>query len=168
MAEDIDKIQDDDEVEEDEDFGKETPKPIEKPWLFKKGNTFGKLGGRPKGPSMKVWLRNKLAEMEEDERQEFVKDLDKGFLFRMAEGNPKESFDVDQIVTDYDKLNPTEAIARAEELITKLRNRIGENGSNISDGRNSEVSKDGPSSSGSGTVLGGSEEGKKEGGDTAA
>lgn len=130
--------------------------PIENPrtkWLFKKGNEFAKMGGRPKGPSIKVWLRNKLAEMDEDERQEFVKDLPKEFLMRMAEGNPKESVEVEEVN------NPYAGLTR-EQKIELIRRNIGGDGKdevpggpNLSNGGSVEIPKDGASAQGSGTIL---------------
>lgn len=60
------------------------------PWQYKKGQC-GNPGGMPKGTvSMKVWLRNKLGTMSEDEREEFVSGLNKLELMKMAEGNPAQ------------------------------------------------------------------------------
>lgn len=129
-----------------------------KPWLFKKGNQWGKL----KGPSMKVWLRNKLSTMDEDERQEFVSDMPKEFLMRMAEGNPKESVEVEEKIDPY-------ADVSDEQLRQELARRMGqarsEKESDIPNGGNSEVPKDGENPPGSGTVSQ-EDSDKQEGSDT--
>jgi len=51
----------------------------------------GNPGGRPKGSSLKVWLRNRLAEMTDEEREEFLRGIPKIFIWRMAEGNPESN-----------------------------------------------------------------------------
>lgn len=46
--------------------------------------------GRPKGKTLKEWARERLMEMDEEERNEFLKGLPKEIIWRMSEGNPKE------------------------------------------------------------------------------
>lgn len=54
---------------------------------FKKG-VSGNLAGRPKGKTLKEWRREKLMEMSDDERLEFLKTIPNSEQWRMAEGNP--------------------------------------------------------------------------------
>lgn len=61
-----------------------------KPWLWKKGQS-GNPKGRPKGLSMKEYSREYLASMTDDERQDFMDGMPKEVIWKMAEGNPKES-----------------------------------------------------------------------------
>lgn len=51
------------------------------------GNTANPKG-RPKGKTLKEWLKDKLQGMTEEERTEFLKDIPKDLQWRMAEGNP--------------------------------------------------------------------------------
>ena len=57
-----------------------------KPHQFKKGNPGGP--GRPKGPSLKTWLKNRFEEMTDEEREDFMKHVDPKTAWEMAEGKP--------------------------------------------------------------------------------
>ena len=48
----------------------------------------GNPKGRPKGKTLKEWAKDKLMEMDEEERNEFLKGLSKEIIWKMAEGNP--------------------------------------------------------------------------------
>jgi len=53
---------------------------------FKPGQS-GNPGGRPKG-SLKDYVKRKLAEMSEEEKEKFLNDIPKDLQWRMSEGNP--------------------------------------------------------------------------------
>lgn len=63
------------------------------PYMYKKGQS-GNPSGRPKGISMKEYLKVKFASMTDDEREEFFNGINKLDLLKMAEGNPKTETDV--------------------------------------------------------------------------
>jgi hypothetical protein len=50
--------------------------------------------GRPKGQTLKEWMRDKLLCMTEDQREEFIKDIPKEMRWKMAEGNPHNTEDI--------------------------------------------------------------------------
>jgi hypothetical protein len=61
--------------------------------MYKKGQS-GNPSGRPKGISMKEYLKVKFASMTEDEREEFMEGINKLDLLKMAEGNPETKTDI--------------------------------------------------------------------------
>ena len=65
-----------------------------RPWMWKKGQS-GNPAGRKKGKTMKEYARELLAKQTEEERQAFLHGLDKEIVWKMAEGNPKETKDLE-------------------------------------------------------------------------
>lgn len=63
------------------------------PYQFKKGQS-GNPGGRPPGPSLKEYAKSMLANMTEEERQDFLHGLPKEVIWKMAEANPATSTDI--------------------------------------------------------------------------
>jgi len=65
-----------------------------KGYQFVKGQS-GNPGGRAKGvKSMKVWAREYLQSLPEEERLAFIDTLPTDLVWRMAEGNPETKTDV--------------------------------------------------------------------------
>lgn len=53
------------------------------------GNTANP-NGRPKGKTLKEWAREKLMNMTDEEKEEFIKQLPKDIVWKMAEGMPSQ------------------------------------------------------------------------------
>lgn len=65
-----------------------------RPWLYKKGQS-GNPGGRPVGSkSMKTYVKEKLASMSDEEREEYLAGVDKKIIWEMAEGKAKQDVEV--------------------------------------------------------------------------
>lgn len=64
-----------------------------KPYQFKEGNPGGP--GRPKGPTLKTWLRDRFSEMTEEERAEFLNQVDPIKAWEMAEGKAEAKTEVE-------------------------------------------------------------------------
>lgn len=106
LGEDITEQKTEDVKEEDQqklseklppqDQEKKSPGDRLKPWHFQPGkNWTGNANGRPKGKkSLKTWVRERLEEMDEEERFEFLKGMKKDFVWEMAEGKANLQADI--------------------------------------------------------------------------
>ena len=89
------------ENEEQQKYSKVPPQLL--PHVYKKGQS-GNPHGRPVGAvSMKQYVKNKLATMTEEEREEFLEGVDKKILWEMAEGKAEAKAD---ITTNGESINP--------------------------------------------------------------
>lgn len=74
------------------------PKSLQ-PHVFKKGQS-GNPGGRPVGSiSLKEYARKMLAEMNDEQRQEFLEGVDKKTIWEMSEGKAKQDMELSGEVT---------------------------------------------------------------------
>lgn len=69
------------------------------PYQFKIGNNANP-GGRPKGSkSLKTYAREYLETLPDDEKIKYLNSLDRDFIWKMAEGQPKQDIDANVEVT---------------------------------------------------------------------
>ena len=80
-------------IEQSKNSKEEHPS-VEKPWLFKPGQS-GNLNGRPKGSkSMKSFVKEYLEGLDDEAKIEYLDGLPKELLWKMAEGNPENKTDL--------------------------------------------------------------------------
>lgn len=84
-------------------------------------NNNANPNGRPKGQTLKEWVRTKLIGMTDVEREDFLKDVSKDIQWKMAEGNPETKSDV-TVKDETSKLSPEalEVAKKYEEELNKL------------------------------------------------
>lgn len=107
-------------------MGKDTIKTHDKPqrrydWLkqyqFQKGNNANP-NGRPKGKSLKTFVREMFEAMDDENKAIYLKQIDPDFAWKMGEGNPDNKTD---ITTKGDKISITpEVLKVATEYEKKL------------------------------------------------
>lgn len=65
-----------------------------RPWLFQPGKS-GNPGGRPKGSkSLKTYAQEMLRDMDDKEKLEYLKGLDKRIIWEMGEGKAKQDLEL--------------------------------------------------------------------------
>ncbi len=72
--------------------------------VYKKGQS-GNPGGRPKN-TLKEYAKQKIANMTEEEREDFLHGIDKKTIWEMSEGKPKQDTEISgEIVSKVIKLD---------------------------------------------------------------
>jgi hypothetical protein len=70
-----------------------------RPWLFKPGQS-GNPGGRPKGSkSLKQFTKEMLNALDDEEKLEYLKGIEKDKIWEMGEGKAKQDVQVDGEIT---------------------------------------------------------------------
>lgn len=97
-----------------------------KPWLFQPGNNANP-SGRPKGKTLKEWVRDYLAGLTDAERIEYMRGIPKVDLWKMAEGNPTEDKNIKVTV-------PTPILGGVSQDIQQIQGEVVQEV--LSDGKN--------------------------------
>lgn len=96
-----------------------------KQYQWQKGQSGNPSGGK-KGKSLKTFLRETFEKMPDEEKAKFVKEhIDPEMAFRMAEGNPPQSIDMDANVT-------SEHLIKLESETAKILKQLNESSSSKS------------------------------------
>lgn len=91
-------MDEDKDIIENEEAGEQLPKKRKPrdwlaPYMFQPGKS-GNPSGRPKGPSMKEWVKLRLASMTDEERLDYLKGINKIEIWKMGEGAPEAKTDI--------------------------------------------------------------------------
>lgn len=80
-----------------EQFNNSKVPPQLQPHVYKKGQS-GNPGGRPKN-TLKEYAKLKIANMTEEEREDFLNGIDKRVIWEMSEGKAKQDLDLSGEIT---------------------------------------------------------------------
>ena len=65
-----------------------------KPWQFQPGQSGNPSGKKPGTVSLKVFAKNYIQELDNEEKLKFMEGIDKRTVWEMAEGKPKQDVEV--------------------------------------------------------------------------
>lgn len=74
-----------------------------KPHQWKKGQSGNPKGKKPGTKSLKTWIREYFKQLDDEEKMEFLKNIDPKVAWEMAEGKPDAKTD---LMSDGEKIQP--------------------------------------------------------------
>lgn len=108
---------------------------------------------RPKGKTLKEYQAQKYRDMTDEQKEEYLKDINKITCWKMGEGNPHQGIKLEEeLGIFYGNLTIEEKLQRIRQCLKGIGKDGGTGESDIPAGGDIEISEDGADTQGSGEI----------------